>query len=64
MKEIFKKEFIQQNLRKKSLDPYENREVSQRNPEKELFPPDVYDREKELQRMAKRDITSTRKTWR
>jgi len=56
--------FIPQNLRKKSLDPYENREVSQRNLEKELFPPDVYDREKELQRMAKRDITSTRKTWR
>ncbi len=60
MKEIF----IQQNLRKNSLDPYENREVYQRNLEKELFPPDVYDREKELQRMAKRDITSTRKTWR
>ncbi len=59
-----KKIFTQQNLRKKSLDPYENREVSQRNLEKELFPPDVYDREKELQRMAKRDITSIRKRLR
>ena len=56
--------FIQQNLRKNSLDLYKNREAVQRDLEKELFPPDVYDREKELQRMAKRDITSTRKTRR
>lgn len=43
-----KKIFIQQNMRKKSLDPYKNREAVQRDLESGLFLLNVYGRRKSL----------------
>lgn len=61
MKQLFKKGFRHQNLRKKPLDPYEHREVSQRNLESSLFLLNMHGREKEFRRRPKRDITTIRK---
>jgi hypothetical protein len=53
MKNVLIKKLCQQNLRKKSLEPLNNREGVQRDLESWLFLLNVYGREKEFERMAK-----------